>query len=106
MVGIKGHVWTFNEPLTTITWRAPNGNQTDKIADIRTALQEDVANTGCCKDDPYYGGKEMAKLARLALIADEIGEIELAQKARDRVKPFIEGWLGGTNGNALLYDQV
>ena len=42
----------------------------------------------------------------MAVIAEELGEAGLAQEARDKVKPFIEGWLAGTNGNKLVYDQV
>jgi len=106
MVGITGDVWTFNENLTPITWGAPRTIPSDKVEDIKAALQEDIPNVACCGDDPYFGGKQMAVLARLALIADEIGESGLAQQARDRVKPFIEGWLGGTNANTLLYDQT
>ena len=45
-------------------------------------------------------------MPRLAIIAEELGEAALAQQARDRVKPFIEGWLGGTNGDKLVYEQV
>ena len=42
----------------------------------------------------------------MAIIAEELGEAGLAQQARDRVKPYIEGWLGGTNGDKLVYEQV
>merc|ERR1712142_276365 len=106
MVGVTGDVWTFNEPLTPIEWGAPRTVPSDKMGDIKAALQQDIPNVACCSDDPYFGGKQMAVLARLALIADEMGESGLAQQARDRVKPFIQGWLGGTNGNTLLYDQT
>ena len=106
MVGITGDVWTFNEDLTSITWDAPRTISEDKIGDIIVALQEDIPTVPCCADDPYFGGKQMAVLARLALMADEVGEGELAQQARDRVKPYLEGWLGGTNENKLLYDQT
>merc|ERR1719481_1013060 len=106
MVGIPGDVWYFLEPLTTITWGAPRPVASSTENDIRSALAQDIANTPCCNDDPYFGGKQMAVYARLALIADELGETSLADQARQKVKPFIEGWLGGTNGNHLLYDQT
>ena len=106
MVGIKGDSWNFKEPLTTITWGNTKSVPADKVEDIRNALQQDVEGTRLPVDDPYFGGKQMAVFARLSLIADEIGETELAQQARDKVKPFIEGWLKGTNGDKLLYDQV
>ena len=106
MVGVTGDVWNFNEPLTPISWGAPRTVPTDKIGDIKAALQQDIPNVACCSDDPYFGGKQMAVLARLALIADEVGDDALAQQARDRVKPVLQGWLGGTNGKTLLYDQT
>jgi len=106
MVGVIGDVWIFIEELTNIEWEAPRTVPTKKKVDIRDALQNDITNSACCNDDPYFGGKQMAVLARLALIADEIGETTLAEKARTRVKPFIEGWLSGTNVNKLRYDNT
>ena len=106
MVGISGDVWEFEEPLTDITWGAPRSVAEDKVGMIREALQNDIPNEQVPGDDPYFGGKKMALFARLSLIADEIGEAGLAQQARDRVKEFIEGWLGGTNPNKLLYEDV
>lgn len=73
---------------------------------IRSALEYDIANEPLPGDDPYFGGKKMAVFARLSLIAEQIGELELAQQARDKVKPYLEGWLGGTNNNNLLYDST
>ena len=45
-------------------------------------------------------------MPRLAVIAEELGEAGLDEEARERVKPYIEGWLAGTNGNKLVYEQV
>ena len=60
--------------------------------------------------DPYFGGKQMAKLARLALIADEIGETATAATLRARLAPLVAAWLdgtnGGTNGNHFVYDDT
>ena len=106
MTGVTGEVWQFSTPLPTISWAAPRPVPAAKLLDIRTALQTDVDNIDEPNDDPYFGGKKMAALARLALIAEEVGEEEAAARARDRVRPYIEGWLGGTNPNRLLYDQT
>ena len=105
-VGYTGDTWIFEEPLTTIGWNSPRPLPAGKKEVVRAALADDIANTGCCSDDPYFGGKKMAKLARLSLIADELGETSLATQARERIKPFIEGWLGGTNGDKLVYDST
>merc|ERR1712117_316200 len=61
---------------------------------------------GLLAGDPYFGGKQMAKLARLSLIAEEMGEDGLAQQFRDKLQPVLEGWLDGTNPDTLLYDAA
>ena len=48
----------------------------------------------------------MAKLARLSLIAEELGEDSLAQQFRDKLQPVLESWLDGTNPDTLLYDTT
>ena len=106
MVGVTGDIWEFLEPLTSISWNSPRGVSEDKIQDIKEALAEDVITAHNPGDDPYFGGKKMAVLARLSLIADELEEPEIAIKARDRLQPYLEGWLGGTNENKLLYDST
>ena len=64
MVGYTGNTWTLNTPLTTITWGAPRSLPAGKDDAVRSALAGDIANVGCCGDDPYFGGKQMAVLAR------------------------------------------
>jgi endo-1,3(4)-beta-glucanase len=56
--------------------------------------------------DPYFGGKQLAKLARLALIADELGETATAATLRARLSPLVAAWLDGTNGNPFVYDTT
>ena len=92
--GLKGPVvgvssesdWQFTEPLTTIAWDSvsPVSSEGD-VEEIRTALEYDINNEPLPGDDPYFGGKKMAVFARLSLIAEQIGELELAQQARDKV---------------------
>ena len=93
--GLKGQVlgvssegdWQFSEPLTSIAWDSvsPVSSEADVEA-IRSALEYDIANEPLPGDDPYFGGKKMAVFARLSLIAEQIGELGLAQQARDKVK--------------------
>ena len=106
MVGYSGDTWTFEEPLTTLGFNSPRPLPAGKDNAVRAALAGDIANAQCCVDDPYFGGKQMAVFARLALIAEELGEDGLAQQARDKVRPYIEGWLAGTNGDKLVYEQT
>ena len=90
MVGVTGDTWEFRESLTPITWSAPRPVPEENIEDIRAALAEDVVKAHNPGDDPYFGGKKMAVLARLSLIADELGETEIAEQARERFRPYLE----------------
>lgn len=106
MTGIVGDSWLMNEPLTNIDWFSPNGIDPSRAESILAALNEDVLGNDVVAGDPYFGGKQMAKLARLSLIAEEMGEDGLAQQFRDKLQPVLEGWLDGTNPDALLYDTT
>ena len=106
MTGIVGDSWLMNEPLTNIDWFSPNGIDPSRAESIRAALNEDVLGNDVVAGDPYFGGKQMAKLARLSLIAEEMGEDSLAQQFRDKLKPVLESWLDGTNPDTLLYDTT
>ena len=106
MVGVSGDVWTMKETLTTINWSAPRPIKDDKIEDVRKALPEDIGFS-VTVNDTYFGGKQLAAIARLALIADELGEEELAETYRTNLKGHIQPWLeedGGTR--TLLYDST
>ena len=105
MTGVIGETWTLKEKLTTTEWFAPNGIDSSKLDAIKSALNEDI-NTEIYATDPYFGGKQMARIARLAIIADEVGETALAETYREKVRPTLESWLEGTNVDPLIYDQT
>ena len=81
MIGVKGKTWILKEDLTDITWSAPREMDPNKINDVRNALKADIEKT-VVSTDTYFGGKQMAAIARLALIADELGETALADTFR------------------------
>ena len=106
MTGIVGDTWIMTEQLTSIQWFAPGGVDPSHEENIRAALNEDLVGNDVVAGDPYFGGKQMAKLARLALIAEDLGEASLAQQFRDKVQPVLESWLDGTNPDTLLYETT
>ena len=106
MTGIVGDEWSMTEDLTPIEWFPPAGIDPSRADSIRAALNEDVVGNDVVAGDPYFGGKQMAKLARLSLIAEDMGEEGLAQQFRDKVQPVLESWLDGTNPDTLLYDTT
>src|SRR5262249_3137334 len=78
-------------------------------ADVEAALAEDkefMPSATTVDSDPYAGGKQLAKLARLAQIADALGKADVATELRARRGPLLNGWLDGMNSNALVYDQT
>ena len=67
----------------------------------------DALNTsGITTTSCYYYGKMIARVARLALIAEEVSSLDVIPAIRKFLKDAIEPWLDGTfNGNGFLYDS-
>lgn len=105
MIGVTGDAWTLSEALTTIDFRAPAGIDPRRDADLRAALRQD-RSLRVRSEDPYFGGKELALLARHALIADELGETAIATEIRQNLQADLEPWLRGSNPDPLAYDQT
>ena len=105
MQGQVGDRWVLTEPLTTIDWTAPRPIDPAREADIREALAEDVGFT-VLATDTYFAGKQLAALGRLALIADELGEVDTAEDYRAELRTHMEAWLSGTNADPLVYDET
>jgi endo-1,3(4)-beta-glucanase len=106
MIGISGDAWSLFEPLSTITWSAPAGIAADKVAEVEAALAVDAAQEKPVAGDAYFYGKQIAKLGRLALIADELGDATTASTVRERMKATLDPWLTGQNKDVLRYEPV
>jgi endo-1,3(4)-beta-glucanase len=105
MVGVTGDAWTMTEPLSPIAWSAPSGIAADKVADVKAALAVDASLLPVAQD-PYFYGKQIAKLGRLALIADDTKDDAIAKSIRDHMVTSLEPWLTGKNQDALKYDRT
>jgi endo-1,3(4)-beta-glucanase len=106
---VEGSTWTMSLPLSTIGFSAPRPIAPAHVEAVRAALAGDatfVPDPVTVDTDPYFGGKQLAKLARLALIADELGEAATASALRARLRPLLTPWLDGTNGNPFVYDMT
>jgi len=104
MRAVVGERWVLREDLTTIAWSAPAGVDPSLEPELRLALNGDV-NQDVHASDTYFGGKQLAKLGRLAVIADELGERALADTYRDKLQDRLDPWLNGTNPVPLVYDR-
>jgi endo-1,3(4)-beta-glucanase len=117
LAAVEGSTWTMRLPLSTIEWGAPRTLAPAHLEAVRTALRADAGfapDPTTVATDPYFGGKLLAKLARLALIADDLGETAAAAAVRARLEPLLAAWLEGSNGaglsppspNPLVYDAT
>jgi endo-1,3(4)-beta-glucanase len=103
MTGVVGDTWTLVEPLPTMTWSAPRPIDPAVAAELKVALVKD-SGSGPVAQDPYFFGKQIARLGRLALIADELGGGETAAGIRAKMAIALEPWLRGEGPDALRYD--
>lgn len=104
--GVVGSTWTFSEPLPTIGWSAPRAIDPNRLTAVVNALASDYTFVTSQNTDVYNFGKEIAKMARLALIADEVGETSKRDTVIANMKTWLNKWLDGTNGNPLKYDST
>lgn len=105
MKGVVGDSWSLAQDLPTITWSAPRAIDPEVQNELNVALAKDLATTPTA-EDPYFFGKQIARLARLALIADEVGGVATAASIRDTMASFLEPWLAGEGADPLRYDQT
>jgi endo-1,3(4)-beta-glucanase len=106
MVAVTGDNWTLNEPLVKLSWSAPSSIVADKVTDIKTALARDAVDEQANAEDVYTFGKQIAKLARLVLIADELKDDATSSAVREKMKTALEPWLQGKNKDAFKYDNT
>jgi len=105
MIGIVGSFWVQKYALTTIDWFSPSGvRDKDKANAIKRALREDF-DVDVTHKNLYFAGKQVARMARLSLIAEELGEDYLARQYVEKLMPAVNSWLEGKNKDALLYDS-
>jgi endo-1,3(4)-beta-glucanase len=105
MSGLVGKTWRMTEQLTSITWSAPREISPQYIESIRTALRAEQSMTQRASDT-YGGGKNLGAMARLALIADELGETAIATSIRSRLKTLLEKWFSGQTPDKIIYEHT
>lgn len=104
---LEGNTWTMTLPLTKLDWTAPRALEPTYVPALRAALAADTASLpATVANDPYFGGKALARLARLASIADELNDTTTAAAVRARLGPLTGAWLDGTNADPLVYDST
>ncbi|WP_100811553.1 MULTISPECIES: glycosyl hydrolase [unclassified Microbacterium] len=78
---------------------------------ITDALREDLAATPTLPSDTYGGGKAMARIGSLGLLAQSLGETELADQAAGRLWSELAEWMDPAGcekreARCFVYDPV
>ena len=105
---IVGDSWKMQYVLTQVGW---NYALADKLSNaqldsIAYWLQQEVKTVIPSATDTYGFGKEVGRMARLALIADNLGIADARQTALSNLETSLNPWLQGVNPDALLYDRT
>eukprot|EP00475_Leptophrys_vorax_P028696 TRINITY_DN4172_c0_g1_i3.p1 TRINITY_DN4172_c0_g1~~TRINITY_DN4172_c0_g1_i3.p1 ORF type:complete len:514 (-),score=0.21 TRINITY_DN4172_c0_g1_i3:188-1504(-) len=106
-VGAAGGSWEVKAPAVHTAWHTRwLSTDPDLTAALRTAVRNDSAALAPILDTSTYTfGKVAARAARLALIAEQLGEAEAQDRAVGVVRDALSAWFNGSvAGNALLYD--
>lgn len=107
MIPIIGHKWVMREKLTTIEWNSPGKIDPSKLDVIKQSLLNDLKEYPQIPSDTYSFGKVVARYARLALIADEVGNDSACFEFIQRMKDMLNPWLTMTHPiNNLYYDST
>uniref|UniRef100_A0A7S1J168 glucan endo-1,3-beta-D-glucosidase n=1 Tax=Eutreptiella gymnastica TaxID=73025 RepID=A0A7S1J168_9EUGL len=110
----SGNEWVLVHPHQQVDWVGSPSH--DKVSAIKKTLKGMGADSdmnynlnqwaAAGKIDPYNGGKLIAKIASLVLIADNLGEKQIAQTLLGRVKTHLSMWLETRSANRLVYDKT
>ncbi|KAG6659054.1 hypothetical protein I3843_03G005700 [Carya illinoinensis] len=108
LVGVVGDSWELKPAPVSVNWHSIRGIKDEAYAEIVSALSLDAEalnSTAITTTSSYFYGKLIARAARLALIAEEVGFPEVIPTIRKFLKDTIEPWLDGTfSGNGFVYD--
>ncbi|KAK1440747.1 hypothetical protein QVD17_06578 [Tagetes erecta] len=110
LVGVIGDSWVLKPDPVSITWHSIKGVDKESYPEIVRSLVKDVESLDSKSIETtssYFFGKLVARAARFALIAEEIGYLDVIPKVKQYLKETIEPWLNGTFGsNGFLYDGL
>ncbi|WP_299931510.1 glycosyl hydrolase [uncultured Nocardioides sp.] len=69
-------------------------------AELRDQVVADVAketSAGAPRQDTYFGGKDVHRMAQLTRLAEDVGADDAAAAIRERAVTELDAWLGGTS---------
>lgn len=105
---IIGTVWRLQYNLAQVGWNYIIADKltTEKLDEIARELIGEIHQYPPAASDPYGFGKQLARLATLALLADNLGIADARKAAVTIMQDALTPWLLGTNLNVLNYDST
>jgi endo-1,3(4)-beta-glucanase len=109
MQGVRGNGWSLTYALPKIDFGPPRPIDPGQSAAVRAAMANDMGEVGqqvagYSIVDPYDAFRRFAALARIAQIADELGDAKTASLTRQSLEPWTSRWLEGNSTNDLVYE--
>lgn len=109
---VIGNTWTMTKALSTITWNSPNAIDSNKLSAITTALATEKTFQAYHLDagEAYLFGKQISRAARLALIADQVGDTAARDQIISSMKTYLNPWFDNNSSTiqvrSLMYDTT
>lgn len=107
MQAVVSNSWVLNESPISAGWFSLRGiSDQSNRREIAEALRRDISLlTPITTDSTYFHGKALARVARMAMIAEEVGCLDVLKTAKGFLGESMTPWMEGRfPGNALLYD--
>lgn len=100
--------WKLQYVLPKVDWHYSLTEKlsTVQLDEIAKNMLLDIKQILPASPDSYGFGKQVARMARLALIADFLGIPDARQQALSAIESSLGTWLQSLNANALLYDKT
>ncbi|ADU31969.1 glycosyl hydrolase [Evansella cellulosilytica] len=110
MLALEGKSFQTELTYTGVLPSLPDAGDYDR--EVLKGYLQDAREHTPTGQDTYELGKYLGKIATLAPIADQMGEVELAEEFRDELKSILEDWLVATDSegnikteNVLYYND-
>ena len=108
LIGVVAEKWVLYTTPIPINFYSISGTKERGFPEIAAALRKDVRELAAiATTSSYFFGKAIARAARLALIAEEIGLYEVIPVVKNFLEREITPWVDGTScENGFMYDHL
>jgi endo-1,3(4)-beta-glucanase len=102
---VAANSWTLLLALPPVSWNNRNTINAGRLTSVKNALTADKAFVPHY-NDPYFGAKQGAKAARLALIADQVGDTAARDQLVTQLRTWLNNFFADQQPTKLRYDTV